>query len=257
MANTSQYDGLQRTFSKEYAAVLKYAVKQGKSDTYLADEFSYKDEDNNVYRLQGLMHHNVVLDPEKSDFENAVAFYEAYKDLSPLIASEEAFWAYLTHVEHYEYVKKRWRISSESSAESIIDHFFVTSMIKIARNGVARMWWPVHLTIDLANESNPYHLTQILFERTDIMQMLSESKLFSCKNLICAILRFLRYNDIPQEDWAHVNRYIIRYYNSVGGVRKLTYLSEDYFMHELDRNKQILKNLPKAEKGVHIPLKWN
>lgn len=252
-----KYDGLQRTFSKEYTSILRQRVKQGKIDGYLHDAFSVDEENKHVYRLQQQMHHNVVLDPEKTDFENAKLFFEAYKDLSPMIASEEAFWTYMAHVEHFDYVKKRWKIGETTSPDSIIDHFFVTSMIKVARNGLARLWWPMYMTYDEENTSDPYHLSKILYMYTDTMQMLSESSLFSCRNLIHAILHFFEINtDIPKENWLQINRYIIRYYNSVGGVRKLIYLDEKYFEAELQRNKNLLETLPPRKTGVKIPLRW-
>ena len=102
------YDGLQRTFSKEYTSILRQRVKQGMVETYLQDIFPTDEGSNNIYRLQQQMHHDVKLEPEKTDFENAKIFFDAYKDLSPIIASEEAFWAHMTHEEHFEYVKKRW-----------------------------------------------------------------------------------------------------------------------------------------------------
>lgn len=253
-----KYDGLQRTFSKEYTSILRQRVKQGKIENYLQGNFPVEEENNHVYRLQQQMHHNVILDPEKTDFENAKLFFDAYKDLSPMIASEEAFWTYLAHVEYFEYVKARWKIGENTSPESITDHFFVTSMIKVARNGLARLWWPMYMTYDEENTSDPYHLSKILYRYTDTMQMLSESSLFSCRNLIHAILHFFEINtDIPKESWLQINRYIIRYYNSVGGVRKLIYLDEKYFEAELQRNKSLLVSLPPRKTGVKVPLRWN
>lgn len=253
-----QYDGLQRTFSKEYTSVLRQRVKQGKIEDYLQEAFPLDEGNNRVCRLQQQMHHNVVLDPEKTDFENAKLFFDAYKDLSPMIASEEAFWTYMAHAEHFDYVKARWKINETTSPESIIDHFFVTSMIKVARNGLARLWWPMYMTYDEKNTTDPYHLSKILYMYTDTMQMLSESSLFSCRYLIHAILHFFEINtDIPKENWLQINRYIIRYYNSVGGVRKLIYLDEKYFEAELQRNKILLETLPPRKTGVKIPLRWN
>ena len=63
--------------------------------------------------------------------------------------------------------------------------------------------------------------------------------------------------DIPKENWLQINRYIIRYYNSVGGVRKLIYLDEKYFEAELQRNKDLLVSLPPRKTGVKVPLRWN
>lgn len=43
-----------------------------------------------------------------SDTETAIALFEAYPRLNPLEASSRGFWTYLTHVDLWGYMKKRY-----------------------------------------------------------------------------------------------------------------------------------------------------
>ena len=105
MTQFTTTERLQKTFSSDYASVLKQRVKDNHIDYYFEDNFEIEENGTNVYKLQGVLTRHVVLDAEKSDFENAIALYEGLSGVTPLIASEEAFWMYLTHVEYFDYVK--------------------------------------------------------------------------------------------------------------------------------------------------------
>ena len=95
MANETTKE-LQRTFSKEYTSIIKQSLKDGGLDRYMVPQYTVKDPNSCIYRLQGLEHNHAELDAGKSDFDNAVSFYEANKKIPPFIAAEEAFWAYHT-----------------------------------------------------------------------------------------------------------------------------------------------------------------
>ena len=93
---------LQRTFSKEYTSILKQKVRGGDIASYSLEKFEIEENGRDVYPLQNVRKDDVKLDASKSDFDNAVLLYESFESLPPFIASEEALWAYLTHVEHFD-----------------------------------------------------------------------------------------------------------------------------------------------------------
>lgn len=229
MANETTKE-LQRTFSKEYTSIIKQSLKDGGLDRYMVPQYTVKDPNSCIYRLQGLEHNHAELDAGKSDFDNAVSFYEANKKIPPFIAAEEAFWAYLTHIEYFDFVKKRWSINSETTKETIIKRFFYSG--SNMDNTLSRLWWAAHLTVDDSLEDK-YQYTRVLLQEgnSDLLQNFSKSKLFRHKEAVIGILKFFsEYKD--RSDFSKVNRYIIQRFNRIGGVRQLVYMNRDYFYNE-------------------------
>lgn len=232
---------LQRQFSDNYLRSLKDDCNnQDFIKPYLESNFVIDDNEDNVVKIPGLYNRHVDLkisDNPKDDFENAKLFFEAYKDMSPVVACQEAVWAYFTHVEYFNYVKQRWQITIETSRNSIIDHFFVNGMLKIARNGVARLWWPVYMSYDKEN-ADPYHLTKILFSNTQAIFALSESQFFSCKPLTYGILEFFEEHENVSPTKVNIDK-IIQYFNALGGVRELAFENKEFIKQTIDGSIQL------------------
>ena len=230
MANESIKKELQRTFTKEFTSIIKRSLKDGRTDRYMAEEFQVGDPNSCIYRLKCVEHNHVELDAEKSDFENAVAFYEANKGIPPFIAAEEAFWAYLTHIEYFDFVKKRWNINSETTKETIQKRFFYSG--SNMDNTLSRLWWAAHLTVDDSAEDK-YKYTKVLLQdgNSDLLQNLSKSKLFRHKEAVIGILKFFSEHE-DRAEFSSINRYIIQRFNRIGGVRQLVYMDQDYFYNE-------------------------
>lgn len=230
---------LQKQFSMEYLSLLKNQLYDETAlSRYCDDIFPIELTEENIVKIPGLYNHHVdlkITNPDKpadDDYNNAINFYMAYKTLSPIVASQESFWAYLTHVEYFDYVKTRWQISADTSVATTIDHFFVTSMLKIARNGLARLWWPVFLTYD-ESHSDPYHLTKVFFTNTEVVQNMSESQFFTCKPLTQGILEFFEeHREIKLTKKAIDN--VMSYFNKLGGVRQIAFESKEFFKRTIE-----------------------
>lgn len=219
---------LQRTFSTEYTSVLKRKVRAGDIANYFLEKFEIAGNGKDVYPLQNVLKENVELDASKSDFDNAVLLYESFRSLPPYIASEEPLWTYLTHVEHFDYVKERWNINSESSPDLILKRFFYSSSVAMD-NAISRLWWGAHLTKDETLD-DPYKYTRVLLGEgnSDLLQNLSKSKLFRYSEAVKGIMKFFsEYND--RSDFSKVNRFIIQYFNRLGGVKQLIYMEKDFY----------------------------
>lgn len=232
---------LQRTFSKEYTSVLKQKVKSGNTVTYGLDKFEFEENGRDVYPLQNVRKENVILDASKSDFDNAVQLYESFKSLPPFIASEEALWTYLTHVEHFNYVKERWKINSESSSDLILKRFFYSSSVAMD-NAISRLWWGTHLTKDETLD-DPYKYTRILLGdgNSDLLQNLSKSKLFRYPDAVRGIMKFFSEYD-NRTDFSKVNRFIIQYFNRLGGVKQLIYMEKDFYYETAQKALALFKS---------------
>lgn len=222
--------GLQKTFSKNYASTLRRKVKDGIIDQYKEDVFQVDDTNNNVYKLQGVFAHVAELDASKSDYENAIAFYEAHPEITPFLASNEAFWAHLTHVEYFDYVTNRWFNEEKNYTPTLIlRRFFYTGSSNAMDNALSRLWWSVYLTKDDTLD-DPYMYTKVILAsgNSDLLQNLSKSKLYRLKDASHGILRFFsEYSS--RTEFSAVNRYIIQYFNRYSGVKQLVFMGENFF----------------------------
>lgn len=154
---------LQKTFKESYMKTLRDAVKSGEALPLYSNESFTIDETQvkrlaNVYAPVGL--EDKLIPTSDGDFESAVAVYEAYNNISTLLASSETFWAYITHTVMFNYAQKRW--PNIDNDVNILDHWFVGPH-GILRNAAAALWWGVYSTID-NNRDDKYELTRILFK---------------------------------------------------------------------------------------------
>ena len=61
-----------------------------------------------------------------SDYEAGKILFEAFKDLTPMQAAQSHFWQYLSHVDLYEYMRRRWNKVDEQDCDPnyIAEHWF-------------------------------------------------------------------------------------------------------------------------------------
>lgn len=225
---------LQKTFKESYMKTLRDAVRSGANIPLYAGESFEVDPTQikrlaNVYAPVGLAER--LEEVYENDFQSAIAIYEAYKDISPLLASNEAFWAYITHVDLFSYAQKRWpKVKEEDcSAEYIIDHWFVGAN-GLLRNAVASMWWSVYNTIDETRE-NKYELTEVLFKNYTLrITTFGSYQLIRHKEAMIGVLSFLKDNqEITSTAFEQRGQFISKYFNRLGAVKQLAYLNRDYF----------------------------
>lgn len=225
---------LQKTFRESYMNTLRDAVRSKEAiplysnDTFEVDTTQVK-RLANVYAPEGLA--EILEEVWKDDFKSAVAIYEAYKNISPLLASNEAFWAYLTHVDLFSYAQKRWPkvMESDCSAEYIFDHWFIGAN-GLLRNAIASMWWSVYNTIDETREKK-YELTEVLFKNYTLrITTFGSYQLIRHREAMLGILSFLKDNPVII-DTALENRgnFIMKYFNRLGAVKQLSYMKSDFF----------------------------
>jgi hypothetical protein len=162
---------------------------------------------------------------ELYDVENVKRLHQALKTLSPIQASDPRFWAYLTHVTFWPYMRSRW-IEEEKPPEQrinyILSHYFLRtgSSRSIIRNGIANLWWYGYLTYD-EDRKNPYELTEILLKKLDIARNILERNLGRNKVLLQSFLEFLLENPAITESGnkgREIIRDLVRKLNCHGGV---------------------------------------
>lgn len=181
----------------------------------------------------------ILLHPDGGDLmdmENAIRVHKALHHITPLQARDPRLWTRLTHVEGWEYMRKRWPVEKHMSkgdraTRFVLSRYFVpqSQSRALLRNGIARLWWTAHVSHDTERD-NPYELTTVLLSTLDITQQILERGLGRAPNVIHGFLQFLLHNKETLLAGGNKNRARIRrlakFLNMHGGVCILDCLSK-------------------------------
>ena len=113
-----------------------------------------------------------------ADAANALLVYGALKMLTPQQASDERFWAWVSHYECADYVADRWLgdrpARDGAAARKAANHFFARDVRAAIRDhGVSRLWWLGRI----AHETHPEEpglFLEIVLHRQDVRSALIE-----------------------------------------------------------------------------------
>jgi len=225
---------LQKTFNENYMKSLRDAVKSGRAIPLYSNNSFEIDQSQvkhlaNVYAPKYLVER--LVPTQEGDYESAIAIFEAYKDISPLLASNECFWTYITHTELFNYVQKRWNkvLSGKATSDYILDHWFMGDN-GLSRNAVASLWWSVYCSID-KQRNDKYELTKVLFQNfTFRVITFGFSLLMRHNEAMIGILEFIKDTpEIMNGSFESRGRFISKYFNRLGAERQLSYLKRDFF----------------------------
>jgi hypothetical protein len=230
----------QPIFKEKYVQTLKNInVEFYKSNTFVYDKkqvLMLPNVDQAEYLLDKLLQ-NVY-----DDCNNAIQIYEAFQKLEPIQASDERLWVYLTHVDLYPYMVKRWNAVYDNIAkdgkEYILEHWFLSSTAQssLMRHALAGLWWSVYLSVD-ESKSDKYELTKILFRQLDFpTRTLGTYKLGRHKEAVIGILEFINENEqLFKSKFQDKTRFVTEYLNIVGGVKPISYYDRNFFKSELQK----------------------
>lgn len=191
----------------------------------------------------------------KIEVENSKILHKNLKGiLTPSQASDERFWAGLTHGAFWEYMYNRWEMDiKETSEDSIYVRYFLKGNIKRAlrANSLARLWWLSEKLYDEKRE-DPYELLEAFSHdfvtkvHTFLSLRISNSRLVN-RSLAEAII----YLEQLEEGWKYrrdLFRALLRYLNILGGVNILDFYEEEVLADTLiDEGISILDKLQKEE----------
>lgn len=225
---------LQRVFKHSYMDYLRRHIH---IEDYQQDQFPYDESKTkhlaNVYHPEGLLD---KMDPS-DDFKSAVALFEAYKNLTPLVASLPDLWVYLTHVDLFPYVQQRYAgvFDNDVSEDYIIQHWFKNE-VSIFRMGLPGLWWSVWLSLD-EDRNDPYGLTKVLFKNQELRtNSFGPLALIRHKPAMQGILEFLEEHSNLLDDGMNMRAvYIRKLFNNIGGYKPLVYLDKSFFKRELEK----------------------
>ena len=257
---------LQRIFTPQYVNLLSNNIHV---EDYLKDEFPF--DRSQVKRLKGIEHPSGLeqkMLKATTDFEAAVALYEAYKDIPPILASKDVLWTYLSHVDLFNYVKKKWpeyeykqsangkvKKNQQESERYIRDHWFYSR--GPMRTSLMNLWWSVYLTIDneADDEEHKYDLTRIFFLNDGMRtRRLGTGQLGRNREALKGILSFMKDHLSLFDQGGIENRmiWITRHFNFIGGAKPLGCMSSKFFYDELQSNLSHLKEI-KVREDVQGP----
>jgi Family of unknown function (DUF6339) len=170
---------------------------------------------------------------ELFDLENTRIVYDALRHLTPLQASNARIWAHMTHVTHWEYMRKRWPIEQylgkQHLRENIQERYFFmpNRSPALIRNGMARLWWYGYCSYDKSRE-DPYELTTALLKTLDVSQSILERAFSLNTNVTKAVLGVLLEREktgkafYVREKVRDLAKYIVQ----IGGVTIIDALEE-------------------------------
>lgn len=246
-------DQLQKTFKDTYTKQLIDGVKSGRIlDSYATESFEIEESQlryiAGVYTPIGLQER--MLDAAKKDgkqhgVEAAIELYKAYKGLTPLIASDESFWAYLCHTELKDFVCQEWPWEQAKNQTSyVLDHYFFGN--GYTRNALASLWWSVYFSYDSEREKkgeDPYTLTRIFF-RNYSLRVKWLTVVLRIPNALLGILEYL--NEHPEMiDNSIENKglFISKYFNMLGATKQLSSLPKRFFMKEMGKLHPVIMSI--------------
>lgn len=236
---------LQKIFTGTYVEKLRNGVKDGSRVKYYeSDTFLFDNEQ--TFSLPKIVKANKgkLKMPDGTnyyDFENSKIIFEAYKNLTPLQASDIRLWTYLAHTDYYEYMCRRWASVKKKSASNpskyILDHWFISSPAQsnLLRHGIAGLWWTAYLTYD-ETRTDSYELTNVLYRQLDFAtRTLGTYSLARHKAAVKGILEYILQNpNLFKEKFEPKSRFLTKYINQIGGIKPLSYFNKDFFKDSLE-----------------------
>ena len=167
----------------------------------------------------------------KFDFENAKKIYELFKDLTPADANDSRLWVRLTHDHCHDYMVKRW-MDKPKSEKVVLERFFYLGSGQSARvrNGVARLWWIAHLTVQKneTEDSEKWMYTKAICESQDFITSILERTMGTYENVRFGVLEYyLENKDKFGSSKSKKIQHILRDLNNYGGVNLLPLMSKD------------------------------
>ena len=245
-------DKLQKTFKDSYVKELIDGVKSGRTiDQYATSEFDIDESKmkyiSGVYTPIGLQDRMIAaLNKDKRHgAEAAIELFKAYKDLSPLVASNEAFWVYLCHTELKDFVQLEWPFDKAKNPNNyVLDHYFFR--MGYDRNALASLWWGVYLSYDFEREESgedPYTLTRVFFKNYSL-RVTWLTIILRIKNALHGVLEFLNsHQEMILSNVDNRGLFISKYFNMLGATKQLSSLPKEFFIEEMERLYPIIMSI--------------
>jgi len=238
----------QKIFTTKCVDELISSVKNSKVDLYSKQDFKGKNISAVITGISVKEMPSLIL-PQKKDqgdnIENVKMIFDAYRDLPKVQATDVRFWAYLTHVVFWKYMKARTDekkiTKNEKGIRYVLNHWFLQGGLE--RNDVARMWWGAKLTFD-KNRKNPYELTEIFFDMLDFTRTIFKSNSGKYPAFLHAFLEYVLENpDLFSSQKEAKVRMLARKMNALSTFKNIALLDKKDIKKIFDKYKDDLEKL--------------
>lgn len=225
----------------------EYYLNMDENPTWLIDMF--RESGNNNFEVSSKIEvepFELVLGGPETDKQNARIIYSNLKELKPVQAVSTELWTYMTHIQFPEYMASRWKIKDNENEkklkEVIKQRFFAIRGSKgVIRNGIARLWWAGYWGYD-ENREDHFELVDIILDRQEIYEHISERSYNRNKNILIAALEAIKENDMYSRD---PSRALFKKINSYGSDKHLDAL-------DLDTAKEMVAELVEEIKNEEL-----
>jgi hypothetical protein len=183
-----------------------------------------------------------------SDVRNVIALHTALKQLPHRVAADERFWAYQTHVEYWQYMRRRWPIEEareESREQRARWRYFFSSGSReraLVRNGLARLWWYGE-TAYAPDLDDPYELVPHLLSSQSVASDLVERSVSRCAGVASAVLRSLKAEADEGAPFTNRDQFrdLMRWLNLKGAVSVVDAVSPSRLSSEIRRQIEAIR----------------
>lgn len=236
---------IQKIFKQEYAELLEENIASN-VPLYTPEGFAYDpnavvdgnfDGDSNL--LNDMLPH--VSSKASEEVEAAIILYESFKELNPLQASYKPFWLYLSHVELYPYMYKRWLQTPSESISSMADYIDSHWFYKDGklRSHLEGMYWLVRKSVVLSEDGYlDYEYTRFLFSRRVLGDrgIAARQFIFMNDKVFKGVLKYIMDNEntIFEHHMQARATYCAKLLNQKGGVVDLSAWAENDVKSFLD-----------------------
>ena len=225
----------------------EYYLNMDENPTWLIDMF--RESGNNNFEVSSKIEvepFELVLGGPETDKQNARIIYSHLKELKPVQAVSTELWTYMTHIQFPQYMASRWKIKDNENEkklkEVIKQRFFSIICSKgVIRNGIARLWWAGYWGYD-ENREDHFELVDIILDRQEIYEHISERSYNRNKNILIAALEAIKENDMYSRD---PSRALFKKINSYGSDKHLDAL-------DLDTAKEMVAELVEEIKNEEL-----
>lgn len=201
----------------------EYYIHMEENPTWLIEMF--RESGNNNFEVSSKIEvepFELILGGPETDKQNARIIYEHLKELRPVQAVSAELWTYMTHIQFPEYMASRWKINDNENEKKLREvikqrYFAIRGSKGVIRNGIARLWWAGYWGYD-ENREDPYELVDIILDRQEIYEHISERSYNRNKNILIAALEAIKENDLYSRD---PSRALFKKINSYGSDKHL------------------------------------
>jgi len=207
----------------------EYYIHMEENPTWLKKQF--EEAQNNNYDVNSKIEvepFELILGGPETDKLNARIVYDHLKELRPVQAVSAELWTYMTHIQFPEYMATRWKINDNEDKKKLKEvikqrYFAIRGSKGIIRNGIARLWWAGYWGYD-ENREDPFELVDIILDRQEIYEHISERSYNRNKNILIAALEAIKENDLYSRE---PSRALFKKINSYGSDKHLDALDID------------------------------